>query len=91
MGVYLAIERAAALEAVKLAQKESSAVWVGVDAFSEEEIKGFRLDGVNLTTFVFPLSKRPTEELSSVLDTIREHHPGETIWVQHVPHDGVET
>ena len=90
MSVYLAIERVAALEAVRLAQKESAAVWIGSDAFSDEEIKAFRLDGVYLTRFAYPLSNATTEDIDSALCTIKEHHPNETIWVQYLPRE-IET
>jgi hypothetical protein len=82
--VYLALEPAAALQAVQLAKKEGAAVWIGSDALSDEEIKTFRRDGVNLTRFAYPLSHATIEDITSALGTIEEHHPNETVWVQHL-------
>ena len=84
LSVYLAIDRAAALEAVKLAQKGNIAVWIGSDALSNEEITASRLGGVNLTRFAYPLSYATAGDITFALGTIEEHHPDETIWVQHV-------
>ena len=37
-----------------------------------------------MTRFSYPLAGAEPEVVAEALATIREHHPGETIWVQHV-------
>jgi hypothetical protein len=54
--VYLALDRASALEAVALAACSGHAVWVGSDAISREEHRRFHSEGVNLTRFTYGLA-----------------------------------
>ena len=56
-----------------------------MDVFSDEEIKGLTLGGVNLTCFTYALANATSEDIKSALRTIEEHHPNEAIWVQYFP------
>jgi hypothetical protein len=82
--VYLALEPRAAVEAIRLANDTGCFVWVGSDALTSEEHKRFTLDGTKLTRFSYPLANATPEVIADALGTIEEHHPGETVWVQHV-------
>jgi hypothetical protein len=82
--VYLALNRTSALEAIRVAHTQASAIWVGSDAITEDEHQVFSSKGVNLTRFSYPLAGAESDIVAEALATIREHHPGETIWVQHV-------
>jgi hypothetical protein len=81
--VFLAIEPKAASEAINFALKAGWIVWVGSDAITTEEHKRLTSAGANVTRFSYPLSNATPEWVDSSLATIREHHPGEIVWVQH--------
>jgi len=83
--VYLVIDPATAGEVIEVAQKIGSAVWVGSDAMSHNEHYRIAASGVNLTRFEYPLSGVSAEVIAEALATVAEHHPGESIWVQHMP------
>jgi hypothetical protein len=53
-------------------------VWCIASAIPEAEYA--RLGASNLTRFAESASTQP---LAQVLDTINQHHPGESIWVEH--------
>jgi len=82
--VYLALDRSSALEAIASAKSGGYSVWVGSDAISEQEHRRFGSEGVNLTRFIYPLNGVDASVVDEALATVEEHHPGETIWVQHV-------
>ena len=81
--VFLALEPNAAAEAIAIARHTGAAVWVGSDAMTHEQHYAIAADGVNLTRFAYPLSWVEGEVVAEALETVREHHPGETVWVQH--------
>ncbi len=83
--VYLALSQAAAIEAISVAEKTGAAIWVGADLMSHEEHYKIAAQGVNLTRFEYALADAPADVVSEALATIVEHHPGETVWIQHVP------
>jgi hypothetical protein len=80
--VFLALNPTAALEAISLARLSGAAVWVGSDAMSHDEHYRIASEGVNLTRFEYPLSAADAATVEDALDSVLEHHPGETVWVQ---------
>lgn len=83
--VYLALEPKAALEAIRFATNAGDwFVWVGSDAITSEEHQQFIRSGMKVTRFSYALAKATAEVVLDALMTIEEHHPGETIWVQHI-------
>lgn len=83
--VFLALEPAAAVEAIALARQTGAAVWVGSDAMTHEEHYRIAAEGVNLTRFIYPLVGADAAVVQDSLAAVRQHHPGQTIWVQHAP------
>jgi len=81
--VYLALEPEAAREAIALVRKSECSVWVGSDALTGEEFQRLVAEGVKVTRFSYPLSGASPETVESAISVIEEHHPGETVWVQH--------
>jgi len=72
------------LEAVlSVAQASNSSVWLGSDAVTEQQVKELWAIGHRLSRFNYPLAAESQEVISDALTTIREHHPGEVIWVQY--------
>ena len=80
--VFLALDPSAAVEAIALARLNGAAVWVGSDAMSHDEHYRIAAEDVNLTRFEYPLSGVDPAVVDDALAAVREHHPGETVWVQ---------
>lgn len=78
--VFLAITPKGLAEALALAKANSSPIWCGSDAIGEAEYSNLR--GANLSRFIYPLSGQSNSAIEGALETISEHHPGETIWVE---------
>jgi len=74
--IFLAISPAGLAMALRSAAADD-AIWCGADAITEVE---FQAHGdARLTRFDYDVG---VHELDDALDTIREHHPGQTIWVE---------
>jgi hypothetical protein len=80
MTVYLALQPAAAREAIQLARQTGCDVWVTSDAITVEEWRAIGDEGIKITRFDHTLST--SEEIEDALSTVREHHPHAIIWVQ---------
>ena len=55
------------------------AVWVNAGVLSPTELAELRAAGWNLTDFVHRLD---AANLASDIETVREHHPNQIIWVE---------
>jgi len=78
--VLLAITSAGLKDAMRLASEKNVSVWCGADAVPEAEYQAGSCPGVS--RFIYPLQGAPANVLAGALDTIEEHHPGETVWVE---------
>lgn len=79
--VFLAITSADLDEALRLRTDSKVAVWCGSDAISEADYAA--LTDANVSRFVYPLQSEGGDVLSGAIETIEEHHPNETLWVEH--------
>lgn len=75
--IYLAITPAGLAEALRAASP-SDAVWCGSKAIGEGEFAALKRPG--LTRFIHDLED--ADRVAAALDTIADHHPGETVWVE---------
>lgn len=82
--VYLVLRRTALSEAIGAARQTGCAIWMGCDVATAEDKARLQSEGLNLTTFTYPLSHASREVLEDALCTIVEHHPREIVWVQHI-------
>ncbi len=60
-------------------------VWINDDVLSESELKKYREAGMNITNFSYHIGSGDDEALNNALATIELHHPGMTIWIEHLP------
>jgi len=81
--VYLALTPEGLLEAIS-ASNGMSPIWCGAEAISEEDFS--RLAAKDVTRFQHTISgpEQPAA-IADALATIREHHPGHRVWVEHAP------
>lgn len=78
--VYLILEARALDEVIKL---PGVAIWAGSNVLTELNHKELLAKGFNVTRFNHPISGVNRSELEDALETIKEHHPTESIWVQY--------
>lgn len=76
--IYLAITPKGLRDAIQAATP-ADAIWCGSDAISEEDYDALTT-GVNMSRFVYELADR--ELIDGAVETIEEHHPGQTIWIE---------
>lgn len=79
--VYLAITSEGLRHALRAAEKSAAPIWCGADAISEADFEN--LECTSLTRFSYPLGGESNEVLACAVETIQEHHPGETVWIEH--------
>ena len=53
-------------------------LWVAFGVLSPSELADLRATGLAVTDFINP---HDLADISGVLDTLREHHPGQAVWV----------
>ena len=78
--VFLAITATGLKDAMQSRSDNFTPIWCGSDAISEEDYGLLR--GENVTRFIYPLSGVNSDLLGDAFDTIEQHHPGQTIWVE---------
>ncbi|OGB46138.1 MAG: hypothetical protein A3F76_13155 [Burkholderiales bacterium RIFCSPLOWO2_12_FULL_65_40] len=78
--VILAISTAGLQDALRLAEGRDANVWCGADAISEAEYAA--LKNSRLSRFIYPLQGQEPDVLAGAIDTVEEHHPGETLWIE---------
>ena len=79
--IYLAITPQGLHDILEIAKDRQIHVWCGADALSESAFQELSFNG--LTRFNYPLWNADALTLEDALSTIKEHHPGERIWVEH--------
>lgn len=75
--IFLAITPKGLRDAIQAATP-ADAIWCGSDAISEEDYGA--LQGVKLSRFNYGLSD--CDLIDGAVETIEEHHPGQTIWIE---------
>lgn len=79
--VYLAITPQGLMHALHAVEKCAAPIWCGADAISESDFESSEC--TSLTRFSYPIRGEGPEVLAGAVETIEEHHPGETIWIEH--------
>ncbi|WPP01690.1 hypothetical protein SFA35_10220 [Pseudomonas sp. HR96] len=78
--IFFAIDRRGYDDYVRLAHP-GAALWLAADVLSEQELQSLRSTGVPVSCFTYSLSAHESDAMQHAVQTIREHHPGETVWV----------
>ena len=74
--VFLAITAAGLAQALQTARADD-VIWCGADAIGDTDY--LDLGDARLNRFIYELNGRVPD---GALDTIREHHPSQTIWIE---------
>lgn len=78
--VLLAITPSGLEDALRLAEGGEAAIWCGADAISDEDYA--KLKHKNVSRFVYELAGEGQDVLAGAIETIEEHHPNQTVWVE---------
>jgi hypothetical protein len=57
-------------------------LWISGGVLTAEELTRLRARGLKITDFTGEISSNEPDEVADAVSTIREHHPGEPIWVE---------
>jgi hypothetical protein len=79
--VFLAITRKG-YERYRALATAIAALWVSADVLSDNELAELREAGVNVSDFNYTIGLDETEGIAGAVETIKEHHPEEVIWVE---------
>lgn len=77
--VYLILTRPGFDSARPLVKPEQDIVWVGANVLADDEVAVIRSAGWAVTTFSRVLT---VTDLTEAVDTVREHHPGQSVWTE---------
>ena len=80
--VFVVLSRTGFSEVEPRLDPKTDAVWVSEGVLSEPELCGRRARGWNITNFVHRVT---TAELAGDLETVRQHHPDDVIWIEAHP------
>lgn len=78
--VFLAITTAGLQKAIKCIGDTKNFVWCGSNAISDTDFSALKSSGV--TRFDYSLDGESFEVIAGAIETIKEHHPSEIIWVE---------
>lgn len=78
--VFLATSSRGLEQARQLARPTGSPIWCGADALPASEHRA--LQGTGITRFEHSLQNATAEDLRCALATLKEHHPGATVWAE---------
>lgn len=78
--IFLAISRAGFESYAELGAFKSP-LWVCAGVLSEEELATLRSDGVDVSDFNYTIESNDWLGIEGALETIREHHPAQQVWV----------
>jgi len=81
--VFLALTRNGLEQLIKELGRTPSPLWVNDGVLTAEELKELRDSGIDLTNFTYRIAPDSQSAVASAVDTIAEHHPDESIWVEH--------
>jgi hypothetical protein len=79
--VFLAVTRSG-YEAYRALGRSADALWVGAGVLSDKELASLRRSGVDVSDFNYEIELHESEVIAGAVDTIKEHHPGEVLWIQ---------
>jgi hypothetical protein len=57
-------------------------LWLSAGIFSKAELVALRQSGLAFSDFSYVIEPNDKEAILCAIDTIKEHHPNETVWVE---------
>jgi hypothetical protein len=79
--VFLAITRKG-YENYRALGHAAGSLWLCTDVLSENELVALRQSGIDVSVFNYKIESHEAGVLAGAVETIKEHHPGEQLWVE---------
>lgn len=80
--VFLALTKNCMPELLPLIRSAKMPIWVDKGVASESELRGLRDEGIEMTAFNRQIDPQNEISLVSAIDTVQQHHPNQTVWVE---------
>lgn len=80
--VFLVLTRHGYSSYLALGGKKAGAIWLAADVLSENALNLLRENDTNVTVFNYTIDPQDYETISCALETIKEHHPSQSVWVE---------
>lgn len=80
--VFLVCSRQGYDQLLGLLGRSPSPLWIGDGILNPGELQKLRASGIDITNFRHPIDPSKYDDISSAVETINEHHPGQSIWVE---------
>jgi hypothetical protein len=80
--IFLALTRKGVESYQALGSGATGALWLGAGILSEKELVSLRASGVDASDFNYTIELHDSEALACAIETIKEHHPGQPLWVE---------
>jgi hypothetical protein len=80
--VFLAITRQGYESYSALGGVAAGPLWVAAGVLTDEELARLRVAGGDVSDFNYTIELHEAEVILGAVETIKEHHPGEPVWVE---------
>jgi hypothetical protein len=80
--VYFAITRKGYDDLVATQGRAPSPLWVNGGVLTSLELSHLRDQGIDVSSFTARLDPGVQSAILEAIDTVRQHHAGQTIWVE---------
>jgi hypothetical protein len=81
--IFLVLTRLVHDQLMEQSKAVPLAIWANSGVLSEGELLRLRDSGVEVTNFLRPIDTGNPSAVEGAVATVREHHVGQTIWVEH--------
>jgi hypothetical protein len=80
--VFFVISRKGYEDYLAVKEKLVAPLWISAGVISQSELESLRNSGADVTVFNYAIGLNENEVIDDAIETIKEHHPGEVVWVQ---------
>lgn len=80
--VFFVISRKGFEDYLTFKEKLAAPLWISAGVISQSELESLRYSGADVTDFNYAIGLNENEIIDDAIETIKEHHPDEVIWVQ---------
>lgn len=80
--IFLALTRKGYESYKSIENNSKFSLWLSAGIFSNAELITLRESGAVFSDFNYVVEPNDKEAISCAIDTIKEHHPNETVWVE---------
>ncbi|MGZ5580650.1 MAG: hypothetical protein ACXWGW_16370 [Methylobacter sp.] len=81
--VFFVLSREGLESCLSIGANISASLWIPAGILSQSELDELRSSELSITNFNYEIGLDASEVIDAAVQTIKEHHPNEVIWVQH--------